>query len=165
MRAFLTACGLAMAAACTTPPPPLSSTFDSPDALGRAVLAAFQAGDREALLRLALTEQEFRQRVWPELPSARPERNLPFSYVWGDLKQKSDASLSRLLARYRGHRGELTQVRFDDARTPYKTFVVHRKSVFAIREGGGEATEEIRLCGSMIEQAGQWKVFSYVVDD
>jgi hypothetical protein len=164
MRAILAAGCLAVLAACTPAPPPLEPTFDSPEAVARAVLDGFAAGDREGLRRLAVSEQEFRQRVWPELPSARPERNLPFSYVWGDLKQKSDASLASLFARHRGRRFELLSVRFDEPTTRYTTYAVHRQSVFSVRQGEGLA-EEIRLCGSMIEQDGRWKVFSYVVDD
>jgi hypothetical protein len=163
MRAFLVAGGLAVLAACTPAPPLLEPTFDSPEAVARAVLDGFAAGDREALRRLALSEQEFRQRVWPELPSARPERNLPFSYVWGDLKQKSDASLARLFARHQGRRFEFVSVRFDEPKTQYGTYVVHRESVFTV-QGEGPA-EELRLCGSMIEADGRWKVFSFVVDD
>jgi hypothetical protein len=164
MRVFLVLGILLTLAGCAPAPPPLDPTFDSPEAVARAVLEGFAAGDVAGLRRLALTEQEFRQRVWPELPASRPERNLPFSYVWGDLKQKSDASLSSLLARTRGRRLELVSVRFDEQKTPYKTYVVHRKSVFSVREGGGPS-EELRLCGSMIEQDGRWKVFSFVVDD
>ena len=55
--------------------------------------------DRARLDALALSEQEFRDHVWPDLPAARPERNLPFSYVWGDLHQKSNISLARDAAR------------------------------------------------------------------
>lgn len=164
MRSFIVASGLVLAAACSPAPPPLEPTFDSPEALARSVLDRYAAGDAEGLRRLALTEQEFRQRVWPELPASRPERNLPFSYVWGDLRQKSDLSLARLLARHRGRRLELVELRFAEPRTPYKTFVVHRESVFTVAEPGG-AREEVRLAGSMIEQGGRWKVFSYVVDD
>jgi hypothetical protein len=164
MRVFLIAGSLAVLVACNPAPPLLEPTFDSPEAVARAVLDGFAARDREGLRRLALSEAEFRQRVWPELPSARPERNLPFSYVWGDLKQKSDASLARLFARYQGRRFELVSVRFDEQKTPYRTYVVHRESVFSVREGEGPA-EELRLSGSMIEADGRWKVFSFVVDD
>jgi hypothetical protein len=164
MRLYLVVGGLLLAAACSPAPPPLDPTFDSPEALARAVLDRYAAGDADGLRQLALTEQEFRQRVWPELPASRPERNLPFSYVWGDLKQKSDLNLARLLARHRGRRLELVGLRFADQKTPYKTFVVHRESVFTVTEPEG-APEQVRLAGSMIEQGGRWKVFSYVVDD
>lgn len=162
MRSVLVAVALAALAACGTREP-LPDSFESPDALGGAVLEAFRAGDRERLDRLALDEQQFRQRVWPELPAARPERNLPFSYVWGDLHQKSTTSLQALLARHRGHAYTLVSVSFGE-RTPYQTYAVHRDSVFRVRTGDGQE-EDVRFCGSMIEQDGRWKVFSYVVDD
>ena len=161
MRLFVVAGGLCILAACAQPPPLVDPTFDSPESLARAVLDRFAAGDTEGLRRLAVTEQEFRQRVWPELPASRPERNLPFSYVWGDLSQKSGQSLQQLLAKHTGRAYTLASVRFG-ATTPYETFTVHRDSVFVVR---GAEEPEVRLCGSMIEAAGRWKVFSYVVDD
>lgn len=132
--------------------------------MARAVLDGFAAGDADRLRRLALSEREFRERVWPELPASRPERNLPFSYAWGDLKQKSDGSLSTLLARYRGHRLELVGVRFGAA-TAYKSFVVHRDTVLTVKEPAAGSSEDVRVCGSLIEHDGRWKVFSYVVDE
>ena len=119
------------------------------------------SGDVQALEQLALSETEFRQRIWPELPASRPERNLPFSYVWGDLHQKSTQSLQQLLAKHKGHEYTLDSVRFGEV-TEYPTFKVHRDSVFVVR---GAAEPEIRLCGSMIEADGRWKVFSFVADE
>lgn len=165
MRTLMVAGGLLLAAACTPGPPPLVPSFDSPEAIARTVLELVADGDVDGLRALALTEQEFRSNVWPELPAARPERNLPFSYVWGDLRQKSEAGLSSVLARYRGHRLELVAVRFG-GRTPYTSYVVHREAVFSVRDPATDGPlEEVRMCGSLIEQAGRWKVFSYVVDN
>jgi hypothetical protein len=150
-------------AACAPPPPPLADTRESPAAVAQAVIAAVTAGDTAALASLALSEEEFREHIWPALPSARPERNLPFSYVWGDLHQKSGTSLAATLARYRGQRMSLVDVRHGEA-TTYPDFTVHRDSVFVVRKAEG-STEDVRLCGSMVEKDGRWKVFSYVVDD
>lgn len=152
-----------MLPACSTAPPPLAGTFDSPSQVATAVLAAVAAGDEARLSALALSEQEFREHIWPALPAARPERNLPFSYVWGDLRQKSLVGLAAVLERHRNHRFTLVDVRFGDS-TPYQGYVVHRESVFVVKSPTGE-TEEVRLCGSMVEQAGRWKVFSYVASD
>jgi len=148
---------------CTPAPPPLQHTADTPVALATSVLAAVSAGDRAALASLALSEQEFRDHIWPALPAARPERNLPFSYVWGDLHQKSEASLRSSLEQHRGHAWSLVDVRLGEA-TVYDGYTVHRDAVFVVRAADG-TTEDLRLCGSMVEQAGRWKVFSYVVND
>jgi hypothetical protein len=165
MRTFMAAGVLLLATACTPAPPPLDPSFESPDAVAREVLRLMAAGDINGLRALAVTEQEFRATIWPELPTARPERNLPFSYVWGDLKQKSEASLSSLLARHRAHRLELIGVRFG-AHTPDASYVVHRDTVLTVTDSAMKGPpEDVRLCGSLVEHRGRWKVFSYVVDD
>ncbi len=142
---------------------PLHRTFSSPEALGDAVLAALADRDADTLSRLALDELEFRTAVWPELPSSRPERGVPFDYAWGDLHQKSTNSLRRLLARYGGERYELVAVAFAGETTPYRTYRVHRETVLDVRdEEGNDLT--VSLFGSIIERDGEFKLFSYVVD-
>ncbi len=150
-------------AACAPPKTPLTDSRDSPAAVAQSVIDAVTAGNSAALASLALSEQEFREHIWPELPAARPERNLPFSYVWGDLHQKSGTSLVATLAKYRGQRLSLVEVRHGEV-TRYQSYTVHRDSVFVVRAADG-ATEDVRLCGSMVEQGGRWKVFSYVTND
>jgi hypothetical protein len=140
--------------------PALANTRPSAGSLASAVLDALARRDRTALEALALSEAEFRDHVWPRLPAARPERNLPFSYVWGDLHQKSVLTLNGVMEREGGTRYELLDVRFDGA-TDYGTYRVHRESTFRVRASDG-AEVDLRVCGSMIEQAGAWKVFSYV---
>ena len=159
LRVFL---GLALlAVGCG--PSPLSDTYQSPQALAAAVLEGLEQRDRARLERLALSEEEFREQVWPSLPAARPERNLPLSYVWGDLHQKSQGALTQALQAHGGRRYELVGVDFSD-RTDYGAYRVHREASLRVRDANGGATT-IRVCGSMIEKGGAWKVFSYVVDD
>ena len=144
--------------------PLLSNTHPSAEALATAVLSAVERGDITALRGLALSEEEFREHVWPELPAARPERNLPFSYVWGDLRQKSDESLVRTLASHGGRRYALVSVRAAGETTRYPSYTVSRETVLMVRDETG-ASAELRLFGSTIQKDGAWKVFSYVVDE
>lgn len=153
---------VALIAACGPSPTPLAETRESPRAVAEALLDAVAADDGTTLEALALSEQEFRQHVWPELPAARPERNLPFSYVWGDLRQKSVAGLARTRSAHGGRRYTLEDVRFS-GETRYPGYTVHRDGVLVVK--GPDGPHELRLCGSMIEQGGRWKVFSYAVDD
>jgi hypothetical protein len=153
---------LAVSVACSRVPP-LAHTHPSAASLASAVLDALARADRGALESLALSETEFRDHVWPQLPAARPERNLPFSYVWGDLHQKSTQSLAAVMAQQGGKRYQLINVRFG-ADSDYRTYRVHREARFRVRDATG-AELDIRVCGSMIEQDGAWKVFSYVVSD
>ena len=159
---LLTALGLAAAAGCGSAPP-LANAQPSADVLATALLDALARADRPRLEALALTAQEFRDHVWPDLPAARPERNLPFSYVWGDLHQKSNLRLSETLEQHGGKRYQLRGTRFG-GETRYKNYLVHRGSTLDVVDAAGTAIS-LAVCGSFLEKDGVWKVFSYVVDD
>jgi hypothetical protein len=156
----LIAISLVIVAAAGCSRPPLANTRQSPEALAAAVVEAIARGDRARLEGFALTEQEFRDHVWPSLPAARPERNLPFSYVWGDLRQKSQQALAATLAAHAGASYEVVAVTFDEV-SEYGRYRVHRRATLHVRDGSGQ-TRPLQVCGSMIEQDGAWKVFSYV---
>jgi hypothetical protein len=140
----------------------LADSHPGAEPLAEAVLEAMAREDRAALEGMALSEQEFRDHVWPELPAARPERNLPFSYVWGELRQKSSGALIETLAKHGGRRYELVRVEFT-GRTDYPGYRVHREATLRIRDTAGKE-QALRVCGSFIEKSGAWKVFSFVVD-
>jgi hypothetical protein len=145
-------------------PTPLANSHGSSAALARAVLAGLERRDQATLQGLTLTEQEFKDHVWPELPAARPERNLPFSYVWGDLRQKSETQLTATLATYGGRPYTLIRVEHAGETTRYATYLVHRETVLVVRNASG-GEERLRVYGSTLEKDGAFKVFSYVVDD
>ncbi len=156
----LLSASLLLTAACSQSP--LEHAGPSAEAVASRVLEALEHRDRAGLEQLALNEAEFKAHVWPELPAARPERNLPFSYVWGDLHQKSQAMLASTLASQGGRHFTLVSMRFE-AVTDYRTYKVHRRATLEVRDSEGHPTT-LRLYGSMLEQDGRWKVFSYVVD-
>jgi hypothetical protein len=132
--------------------------------LAVSVLQALEARDTDRLRALALDQTEFQNHVWPELPAAAPQRNLPWSYVWRELHQKSEASLGRTVASAGGRRYELVSVQFAGGTTPYKTYMVHRKAILTVTSSDGTRSQ-LRAFGSVIEKDGRFKVFSYVADD
>lgn len=141
----------------------LEATFDSPTALAQAVVDGLNRKDRAMLERLALTEDEFRELVWPRQPAARPERNVPWDYVWKDLSAKSRWQLRGRLAAWTTGPVAVEAVTFDGETTDYDSYRVMRKSRITLRDAGGQRTT-VRLFGSIIEQRGRFKVFSYVAD-
>jgi hypothetical protein len=158
-----------MGIGCSSPATPtasstLSNTFATPDALAQALLGALAASDKTRLQSLALSEAEFRDHVWPELPTSRPERNVPFEYAWGQMKQRSDGSLAYTFQRYAGKRLTFVRTGTTGESTQYKTFLVMRDSeIVAADETGKELV--IRLFGSLMVKDGRYKVFSFVVDE
>jgi hypothetical protein len=161
-RPFLLAVASLVGAAACNRRSPLTNTFGSADEAARALLDSVAAKDRERLEAMAVNEREFKEHVWPELPAARPDRNLPFSYVWGDLHQKSQLGLAAILERHGGHRYRLQRVGFGGV-TEYASYVVHRDSSFDVIDDAGQQ-RTVQLCGSMLEEGGRWKIFSYVID-
>jgi hypothetical protein len=150
------ACGRARAA-------PLAHTFSSPTELARGVLDAIARNDRSALEALAVSDREFCDLVWPELPASRPERNLPLDYVWGDLHQKSVGHLRQTLAQHGGRRYVFTNLEFLGETTSYLTFEVFRKAQLRVRDDRGDE-HVVRLFGSVLRRGSGYKVFSFVVD-
>jgi hypothetical protein len=144
-------------------PAPLAGTAASPEALATAVVDAMRAGDLAGLRALAVTEEEFRAHVWPELPAARPERNVPFDFVWERLEQASEAHLRQTLAVLGEPPLELRRVEFAGETSVYGDVVVHRKTQLVVNQPDGRE-RVVRLFGSTIEQNGRYKVFSYVVE-
>ena len=143
--------------------PSLDPMFETPEALTRAILKAFETEDGEALRSYALTKEQFRLYVWSKLPSSRPERGVPFEYGWGDLHEKSHNALLRNFARFKGRKLELLGLRFEDGVTDYGTYKVHRDARVQVRTEGGEK-RWLDLFGSVMEWQGKYKLFSYVTD-
>jgi len=143
--------------------PVLANTHQTPQAVAEAVVAALNAGDSAALLALAVTEAEFRDVVWPKLPAARPERNLTWQYVWGDLHAKSRQQAAALMGAWQEGRYTFVDVGLDGKVDDHGTYRVHRDSRVELLTPQGHAVSQ-RLFGSVIEQQGQYKVFSFVVD-
>jgi len=154
---------IALLAGSCGPSPPLDHALPSAERLASAVLEALARSDRSALERLAVDRDEFERYVWPELPAARPERNLTLDYVWGDLSQKSRLGLLATLNRHGNQRYELVSVRFDGPTSRYAVAEVHRGTVLTVRGPAGQQLQ-LRLYGSSYSRNGKWKVFSYVVD-
>jgi hypothetical protein len=145
------------AASCLTAcsPAPLPNSRESPEALAHAVLAAIEVRDADALRSLALSREEFTEHVWPELPAARPERNLSPAFVWGDLNQKSSVMLRDTLAAHGGRRYELAAIRFLGDTTQYESYRVQRESELTVKDPSG-TERQIRVFGSMIEKGGRY---------
>lgn len=159
-----------MAAACSAPAEPtrvaapLWHTFDSPEALAQAVLIALERKDMSALGVLPLSEAEYREHVWPELPVSRPERNVPLDYAWGQMRQRSDGSLRDTFGRYAGKQLKLVRTRFTGETTHYASFSVMRESEIIATDAAGRDLI-LRLYGSVLVQDRRYKMFSYVVDN
>lgn len=154
---------LVVAAGCRETAPLLTSTFDSPEALARAVIDRLAARDATGLRALALTRDEFEAHVWPHLPASRPETNMPMAFVWDRLEQNSDLHLAQTLTRRGGTRYELVSVAFRGSTTRYGPLTVTRESELTVRMPDG-TVDTIRIFGSVLSDGRRHKLFSFVVE-
>lgn len=143
---------------------PLANTFESPEALAQAVLTRLASRDVAGLKALALSEQEFKDHVWPELDTSRPERNVPFDYAWGQMKQRSDGYLDATVGRYGGQQLRFVRTQFTGETTKYESFSVMRESEVVAADAAGRELV-LHLFGSAMVKEGRYKLFSFVVDD
>jgi hypothetical protein len=150
----------ALAAGCSRPPA-LAHTFSSEDALAERVLGALAARDITALQALPLSEGEFRDVVWPELPASRPDANVPLDYAWRTLAQNSRGHLAKTVHEHGGRRYRLLRVQFDGGSTSFRSFTVHRRARLVVRDAEGRE-RQLRLFGSVLERDHEFKLFSYV---
>lgn len=145
-------------------PPRLRHGAPSPEELSRRVLAALQDGDLPTLESLALSEEEFREFVWPELPVSNPKTNVPLEYVWGEVRLRSTARLQQLLRTLKGERFALARTSHRGPRTDYPSHRAYSDFEIILRDPGGKEREYL-LFGTLIEMDGVWKVYSYAPYD
>lgn len=145
-------------------PPRLRHGAPSPEELAREVLDGLQTGDLQALESLALSADEFRDFVWPELPVSNPRTNVPLDYVWADVHLRSTARMQAMLRALKGERFSLVRVRHIGPRTAYPTHRAYSDFEIFLRDRDGKE-REYPLFGTLIEMDGVWKVYSYAPYD
>ena len=154
--------GLAVALGCGGQPFPGSS--ESLEELGRGIVDAFRADDREALEAFRLTETEHNTVVWPELPASRAEHPFPLDLAWRNIELRN----RRAIPRARGALRRAEPLAFEsveclgETRT-FETFVVHTDCHTRFRARRG--LYRIRLFKDVLERNGGLKIFRYYDED
>jgi len=141
---------------------PLAFAASSEEELARNVIAAIEAGDQKSLEAARITEGEFRDYVWPELPASKVP-NVTAEFAWSQANLKNYSGMGRVLDRNRGQHYEFVSMRYLGGDTVYPTYTVHNKAIVTVRDHSGDV-RELRLFGSVLELDGQYKLFSYVAD-
>jgi hypothetical protein len=121
--------------------------------------------DLQSLETLAVTENEYKKYIWPEVPWSQPEMNMPFSYYWGDHYQKSSWALRRVLAKHGGKKYTLIRVYFAKGEREYSEVKLYRDTRLIVQDEKGNE-KELDILGSILELKGKekFKVLSYIHD-
>lgn len=124
------------------------------------VEAGLAARDTARLLRLMVTQEEYRRIIYPAFPASHPPINADFPSMWVTHFPDAYRGLKRLLRRYGGKDIEILALRFEKPDQDFTNFTLHETSRVDI-ETGGAREDNLRLFGSVLRVGDQWKVLSY----
>lgn len=147
------------------PPPRLRHAQPSMEALGRQVLRALRDEDKQALMDLALSKDEFEKFIWPELPVSNPKTNVPIDFVWNELYRRSVSHLARILQDLGGRKVSLVRVRHRGEITEYRTHTAYPDMEVLLRDEQSGEEKEYPLFGTLVEMDGVFKIYSYAPYD
>lgn len=129
--------------------------------LAELALAAVEARDAPALDALRVTESEYKEIFFPELPEASQQGAAPVDFQWHLLNLKSVKGLGDVIDELGGQRFELEDVIATGGVEEFKTFRAHRKVELKVRRASDGAELQVRLFGSVVERGGELKIFSF----
>lgn len=129
------------------------------DDLGRAVCQAIQLENTEALLKLCITDAEFRGILWREFPQSRPATGLAWEDGWRILYPRLHAGCSHAVRDFGGQ--GYTFVRFEqpDSTLAYTNFTMHSKLAMVVKSPDG-AEHVWHWLRAVVGRQGRWKIYS-----
>jgi hypothetical protein len=137
----------------------LASAHASPAALGRAVLDALAAEDRDALRALRVTRDEWLDLFWPELPESG---NTPFDFAWQMKNDHSREAERVALSEFGGQEFEFVDMKFTEPAEVYSTFTVHMGAQLWARRVSDGQVGIIPILSVVVERQGLWKLSNLV---
>ncbi len=138
----------------------LANSVHSRDQLVHEFISALEKGDSAALVARLLDPAEFIDLYYPASPYARPPYRQNPAFVWFQLQQNSRKGITRALNRYSGQPSSYRGYRCDPDPIPLGNAFLWQNCIV---QWGLEPTE-LRLFGSIIENAGAFKFVSFAND-
>jgi len=130
------------------------------DELLRTVEGGLAESDTARLFELMVSEREYREIVFPELPASRPPIHASFESIWVTHYPDAHRGLLHTLRLYGDRDVRILNVGFEDPDQDFGPFILHETSRVDI-EVDGRREDDRRLFGSVIHAGGRWKVLSY----
>ncbi len=135
-------------------------SFDSPAALGQAVVDALNRGDSNGLHQLRVDQDEYLSWIWPAFPASRPPYNFTADFAWSNLNKKCVLGANSWIERYGRKDLVFTAIQFDRPTEAYKGFKLLRGTVLTVQQANGKKIE-LRILGSVVKKGNHYKLLSY----
>jgi hypothetical protein len=145
---------------------PLDGAQPSLDALGRAIVDALNAEDRTALLGIALSPTEYKERLFAALVQHENAYKMGPDLLWDMHAAESNGDLGRALARHGGKNLAFESMAIEREEQRKGGLVFHKRPTIVAKDGDGNE-HKIRIVGTIIEHpaSGSFKVLGYKTDD
>jgi hypothetical protein len=137
---------------------PFTGGAKSLDALGRAMCGAYHASSVDSMLKLCVTQDEFRVILWPEFPQSRPATGVHWDDAWPVLFGRLNGGSVSSVRDMGGHVYQLVSVSRGTT-VQYKNFKLHNDVKFVVQDDEGQ-TRTIDWIRSIAERKGRFKVYS-----
>lgn len=128
------------------------------DALGRAVCGGIHASSRDSLLRLCVTDREFKDVLWREFPQSRPATGVQWDDAWKILYARMHAGCSHAVRDYGGQRIDFVRFEVDSVQR-FRNFRMYSGLTMVTRNDAGQE-ERMRWLRAVVERQGVYKIYS-----
>lgn len=142
----------------SSPKARLSGGASSEREIAGMVLQALEDRNEDALHALRITEDEYKDHVFPEFAEAKG--TIPAGFHWFHLDVRSHAGVQKSLARFGGVHLELLDVLPTRGITEYATYHLFNRVELVVRFPDGRE-EQVRIFGSLVHMDGVWKILSF----
>jgi len=129
------------------------------DDLGRTVCRALHRSDRDSLLQLCITDDEFRDILWREFPQSRPAVGLEWVDAWRILYARLHAGCAHAERDLGGRGYEFVRFECADTTARYRNFKLHNRLTLVARDDRGQI-QRWRWLRSVAERRGRFKIYS-----
>ena len=138
---------------------PFTGGAPSLNELGRQVCRIFdRTPDLDTLMRLTISEQEFRDILWREFPQSRPATGLTWEDGWRVLHVRLLNGCNSALHEFGGRPCEFVRIEAASVAT-YKNFKLHNGITIVTRDAAGQEVRHNWL-RSVAERKGRFKIYS-----
>ena len=129
------------------------------DEVAIAVLGALHAGSADSLMKLSVSENEFRYILWPEFPQSRPATGIVWSEAWVVLYGRLNGGSVASARDFSGHVYQFIKLERTAKTVEYKNFRLHNGITMVAKDDEG-AIRRFTFIRSIAERKGRFKIYT-----
>ena len=137
---------------------PFKGGAKSLDDLGRAVCWCIHHGDQDSMMRLCVTDTEFRDILWREFPQSRPAVGLQWVDAWKILWARLHAGSVHAVRDYGGHHYDFVRWQVDST-LAYRNFKMYSRLTLVVHDDTGQM-QSWKWLRAVVERKGRFKIYS-----